>query len=544
MLARLLPFTLLVATAASGQALFFEQLPASQRVGGRSGAVTVERRSGATPITSGNTQVTISADSPLAQVAAAPEPWAAWGPTLQLAIPPGSSRTPPFYVRDGRPGLTSWLASASGFTAADAGLVVRTDAVTCDVETGTVLDTDAPPGCFNTRYAPYPVSTIGAAAGAAHRGSFGVLLVDAENGNGDAADTALYEDGAPIFGDYYSRSWVRVTSGNARGDILLGQLTNAQATSPSVLDVRVNTSTSALSLGGFEADAGYRSTQSDAGFSFGAWRLLEWAALGVGLADGGRRLWLDGQLVIEDRHVDFSGGRLAVARLAIGQPYTQDRRWLGTIDFDDIRSAVVPLASALRLGPATPAAVGDCVPLDVELVASATGAPTAGPEPFDVTLDAGAPLYVDGTCGTPGSVVRFGQGETRRTVSLRPAQVTETVQAGTIDFLGSQRSYAFQPRPDAGAPDAGVEDAGLPDAGGPDAGVEDGGLSDAGLDDAGAFDAGPTDAGPSPDAGAPEPRALAVGCGCSSVSAPVLLGLALALWRRRRLAPGSRARGA
>lgn len=461
-------------------------------------------------------------------MSATPEPWGAWGPTLQLPIGPGVSRTAPFYVRDGRVGTTRWSASAGGFAAADGGMVVRTDAITCDLETGTLLDSEAPPGCFNTRYLPYVVSTLAPSMQSAHRGSFGVLLSDMEMGVGDAADTALYEDGAPVFGDYFARSWVRVRTSNATGTVILVQLTNAQATSPSVVDVRLTTSSGVLSLGGFVADANYILTPGDGGMPVGDWHLLELQASGVGTADAGRRLWLDGQLVVEDRGLDFSGGRLAVARLAIGEPYAQDRKWQGTIDFDDVRSAAVPLATSLRLGTAS-GMVGGCVPVDLELVSSQRGGPVAATEAFDVTVDAGAVVFSDPACTAAGPLVPFAVGQSRKTFSIRPTATMTDVHASAADFLAARASYAFTPAIDAGLPDAGTPDAGVLDAGTPDAGVLDAGMTDAGAPDAGGADAG------APDAGVPdEPARLGVGCACSSAGGDFVWLALLALWRVRR----------
>jgi hypothetical protein len=528
---------LFVAGSASAQGLFFEQLPATQPLGGRSGAVTIERRNGNTPVTTGNVQVTISADSPVAQVSSTPEPWGLWGPTLQLPIGPGQSRTAPFYVRDGRVGTTRWTASASGFVSADGGNVVRTDSITCDVETGTVLDTDSPAGCFNTRYAPYPASFVGASMQSAHRGSFGVLLSDMEMGVGDAADMALYADGAPIFGDVFARSWVRVRSSNSMGTIILVQLTNADATSPSIIDVRLTTASGRLSVGGFAADANYLLTEGDGGLWVGDWHLLELQARGVGTSDAGRRLWLDGQLLVDDRGVDFSGGRLSVARLAIGEPYAQDRAWQGLIDFDDIRSAAIPLATSLRLVP-TSGTVGDCVPIGVELVSSQTGGPVAATQGFTVALDAGSLVFSDSTCTFQDSFVPFSVGQSRATFSVIPASTTDVIQASALDFLGTIASYSFTPLPDAGVPDAGVPDAGVLDAGVVDAGVPDAGVADAGADDAGLVDAGAVDAGPddggAADAGPTEPVQLGVGCACSSSGHDVAWLVVMGLWRLRK----------
>lgn len=454
----------LASPAAVAQSLVFESLPAESRVGGRSEAVSVMRlRADGQPDTTGTTQVTVSADSPQAQVSVDAEPWGAWGPTAQLSIAPGGSSTAKFFVRDGRPGVTTWTATASGTTSALQPMTVRTDAVTCGFETGTTLDTDTPPGCFNTLYAPYPVSSVTASMAAARRGTWGLRLIDGEGGLGDASDTALYEDGAPIFGAYYARAWVRLVSSNFLGGAIVLQLTNTAVQSPSLVDVRVAMDTGRLDVGGFDVNAQYALAVGDAGLSRGQWHLVELAATGVGQRDGGRELWLDGQSVAAERHVDFSGATLFVGRLAVGQPYASDRRWLGTLDFDDVRSAVVPLASRLSLAPVGAAYVGECVPVTVRLVDTPTGQPAAAPEAFvaRVTVPGDAGVFAEGSCVGVDVGVAFARGATEATFGLRPAAALTTVDVAADDFLGARRVYAFDEPPPLGlAPSAGVVEPG------------------------------------------------------------------------------------
>ncbi len=442
---------ILLASATWAQSLALLGLPASERLGGRSGAVVVERRaSDGTPLTTGNTSVTISADSPVAQVSTVAAPSGAWGPTVQVSISPGSSQSAPFYVRDGRPGATTWSATASGFMGATGVVTVRTDAVTCDVETGTVLDTELPPGAFNTRYAPYAQSSIGASMAAAHRGSFGVRLVDASGGTGDAADTALYEDGAPIFGAYHVRAWVRLAASNAVGEAIIVQLTNTETVSPSLLDLRVDMATQRIAVGGFIADAGYLLPAfADAGLSLGQWHLLEVLVSGAGTADGGRAAWLDGQPLVSSAHLDFSGSRMSVGRLAIGQPYAPDRRWQGTLDFDDLRSGAVPMASLLRLEAAPAAFVGECVPLTVSLVSTVTAQPTPTAEPATLELLAGVGtgLFTDAQCQVPGTSLVLPPGATSVGFSARPVRAVEELKVRTDDFVAAARLYSFDEAP-------------------------------------------------------------------------------------------------
>ena len=171
---------------------------------------------------------------PGGQVSIGPEPFSAWSAMVTVNILPGSSVSPPVFLRSGRRGLADWSAMAASYTSATATVVVRDDALTCDLESGTSLDTELPPGCFNVSIAPYPQSAMTISMGAAHRGSFGVRLVDGESSVGNAADTALFDDTAPTFGDFSARSWVRVVATNRLGAPIIAQLTNASGQSPSL----------------------------------------------------------------------------------------------------------------------------------------------------------------------------------------------------------------------------------------------------------------------------------------------------------------------
>lgn len=585
-------FVSLVALDARAQSLVVFGVPAELRLAGRTGGVTFERRAAdGTAHTSGNLAVLVTAP-PGGQVASAPEPFASWGMSVTVSITPGNSASPPVYLRAGRPGVASWTASAAGFTSAVVTVRVREDALTCDLESGTTLEAELPAGCFNMLIKPYAQSSLLAVAAAAHRGNFGLRLVDAESSNGDAADTALFDDGAPVFGDFHARSWVKVVTTNSMGSPIIAQLTNASGASPSLIDVKVR-SDLGLSLGGFGADAGYSQLDGDAGLRVGVWHLLELSVTGAGSSDGGRHVWVDGAPVLEQRGVDFSGTTMPVGRLAIGEPYADDRRWLGTIDFDDVRSAGVPLASQLALQAATDGGfVGECFPLEVQLRASFGGGLATTREPVDVRVDAGggAEVFIDSACAVPGAQASLAPDASVVVLSLRAVQPVASLEVSTRDFLsgtrevvvtvppmlevspllvrampgqvvtfvtlgGTGRGVTFRMvvNPSGGSVDAAGnyragpvtggfdvvearDSAGqtalgtieVVDAGVVDAGVMDAGVMDAGVVDAGEVDAGEVDAG-EVDAGITAPRSLGIGCGCTSGGESLFLLFLVAL---------------
>ncbi len=590
--ARRLAWLLLIgATPALAQSLVFQGVPTSLRLGGRSDALFVERLDAAgQPVTTGG-QLPVTFTAPAGgQVSLAPQPFAAWSLAVTVNIPAASSRTPPLYLRLGRRGLVNLFATASGFTDASATLLVRDDALTCDVETGTRLDTEVPPGPFNTLYAPTPSNTLAASMAGAHRGTFGLRLVDAQEVMGNAADTALYDDGAPIFGDYHARTWVRLVASRNQGSAIILQLTNAQAVSPSLLDVVLVAPDFSLQLAGFGADAGYSRVSTDAGLTLGQWQLLEFSVTGAGTADGGRYVWLDGALVLEQTHVDFSGPNLSVGRIAVGEPYASDLWWMGTLDFDDVRSAGVPLASRLDVHLASDAGfVGECQPMELQLRATWGNGLASTLEPVPVTLDAGldGELFLDPDCAVAGANVTMVSGAPVALFGLRASAPGVTVSAATLDFLpgrgvltsavapaldlapllsratpgqvisfvvtgGTGRGVRFgltvnasgasldaTGRYTAGPVVGGFDVMEVHDSAGQSAlatvevvaGVTDAGVSDAGLADAGLLDAGTTDAGPTE----PGPRPLAVGCGCGAMPGAGFAWLVFGALARRRL---------
>ena len=438
-IAKVVLLSSILALPALAQSLTFQGAPPSVRLGGRTLGVRVQRLNAAGfPVTAGNTMVVVTAP-PGGQISLGPQPFSAWSTTLTVGILPGSALSPQLYLRSGLRGLATWSASAPGFAPATATVLVRDDALTCDLESGTRLDTELPPGCFNVLVAPYMQSSMTISASAAHRGSFGVRLVDGESSPGNAADTALFDDTAPLFGDVSARTWVRVMASNGQPAPIIAQFTNATGQSPSLIDIKLRANLD-LAMGGFGADAGYSELVADAGLRLDTWHLLEFAVTGTGSSDGGRSLWLDGRLLLEQRPVDFSGALMSTQRLAVGEPYADDRRWMGTIDFDDVRSAGVPLASRLQVQAADGGFAGECLSLEVQLRAS-MGRLTAAGElvPIDLNAGGGAVVFIDPSCAVPGQQVVMQPNASIATLSFRASQPNFFIVATSPDFLSTRQ---------------------------------------------------------------------------------------------------------
>jgi uncharacterized protein (TIGR03382 family) len=219
-------------------------------------------------------------------------------------------------------------------------------------------------------------------------------------------------------------------------------------------------------------------------------------------------LWVDGARRSTSAAVNQSN--LAVASQSIGEAWTDDGVFAGTYDFDDYRSDYLPLASTLRWNAPAIVAVGDCVPVMVELVDSdGNGAPATYAFDADLSLGGGGGgLFMDASCATATSLAHFAVDARSATVYLRPSVPGDVqLSTGYVDFLSTGTTVTAVSAGDAGVP------------------ANDGG---AGSNDGGAGDGGFQPADPN--------LTLAVGCGCATLHPGLgaVAFAALVLLRRRR----------
>lgn len=188
--------------------------------------------------------------------------------------------------------------------------------------------------------------------------------------------------------------------------------------------------------------------------------------------------------------------------------------FLGTFDFDDVRSSTSPPASQLQLSVATAAAPGVCSPVFVRFEDSFS---VAAPAPYDafVTTQVSAGVggfYSDGACASPTTGVTVPSGSTEAMLYFRGQQEgVVLLDASHPDFIAGSAQVSIVAIPDdAGATiDAGADDdAGSAFDGGStvDAGASTDTGADANLDigNAAGADAGELSAG--------SPPHLAVSC--------------------------------
>lgn len=391
-----------------------------------------------------------------------------------------------------------------------AGVASAGEVLIDDFEATNRLTSDAPPGPWATLDS-YPNVSLTRSTAAARRGNAGLRLDDQASMMGAGDMTALYSPPLSLSQTASLRFWVRLTSTNARGGVTLGQLLSDLPDGRPFCDVGLELTTGQLQLNGADSAGAYVLTPSTVSFDAGSVMLVECAVRGMGSLAGERLLYANGVRVAEQRNLDLRDAGVQTA--AIGQPYSADRRFVGVIDFDEVRVADRLQASRIWVDAGVNAFVrGECTPVDVGFIDS-EGAPQ--PMPSDVLLSSTilqAQPFSDAACtmSSGGLVVPAGQTSVRFFVR---AGINSPV---TLDFSFSDLIGADFVRPivaagvDAGAPDAGSVDAGAPDAGAGPVSWEDAGV-------------------PAP------PQALQVGCGCTAVPPFWLLGaLALLLRATRR----------
>ena len=424
-----------------------------------------------------------------------------------------------------------------------------------DFEGPTLLTTDVPPGHWSG-LDPYAGVTLTISGAARHRGDGGLRLLDSSGNAGAGNMTSVYSPPLVLPATASLRFWMRVTATNEQGSSIVGQLLSGSA---AVCDVMAEFSSNRLSLAGEDQFATYGVTPSSIALDAGTTLLVECAVVGMGTTSGRRSLYVNGVLAAEQAGLDLTG--LSVTEADFGEPYSDDRSFVGLLDFDDVRVADRLQASRLWIDAGAPVvSQGECREVGFGLVA-ADGTASSLPYTSLVTATLGlGRAYSDSLCAAPTTDLLLDAGQPGGTFFLQPGVVgplavtithPDLVSAGLVlDVVatdagpdGGASSDAGDTdagAADAGAADAGAADAGAADASVADAGVADGGVADAGMADAGASDAG-SDAG-APDAGLPTSHPFAVGCGCAShgTSPLVALGLLAAIGRLRRRDRGPR----
>lgn len=368
----------------------------------------------------------LSSSSDAGEFSAGWDPSGPWSPRYAVTIAADASVSGPIYYRDRQLGLAAVSADAGPtWDSIQAAVAVGPEALVDDFESPGRLVTDVMPGPW-TGLIERLGATIVTAPAAAHRGSAGLRVTDPDSLGTPGAVTELSFAMAPRAGDFYARSWVRVSPTIASGTLSLVQILNNQAPSAlAMAEAILDLGTGGIALGGDDR-AGYQTTPASASLVSGRWTLLELAVDGAGGAAGTgcRRLWVDGQLVAERTGLDFSGTLWAAQAVELGEPWSDNRSFTGTIDFDDVRLSIRPQVShsAVQI-PLSSYPVGSCIPVTFTLQDSVSAGPWPSLEPVTLTPSAtgvAGVFFSSGLCtGPTASSLAVPAGQTSGTAYFR-----------------------------------------------------------------------------------------------------------------------------
>jgi hypothetical protein len=285
--------------------------------------------------------------------------------------------------------------------------------------------------CFDCVRGPSSIATSNAAA---HRGAFGGELIDAENitgaGSGAAASVVFSASSA-----VYVRAWVRVAETNGLGDtVLLNIINSAQ----NLNNVYLAYPDGSLSLAGSQQPDVFSRLPTGFALALGDWHLLEAAATGGGTDAGVRTLWVDGVQKATQTGLAWSGADWIASTFILGQAWSTDRRYVGKVDFDDLRISTEPMGSVLAVTASPPLTQGGCVPLTVELRDSVANAPAAAPYALDVAVSGPGAVFDDAACTHAIDSVRIDKGARLGTAFGRfDARGSVVLVASHPDFLSA-----------------------------------------------------------------------------------------------------------
>jgi hypothetical protein len=435
--------------------LVFTSLPQRLQVGATSAMMVVQRQRAddGVPIAAGAPARSVTFSSSSAGGAFSTQPGGPFTATLNVTIPAGASDSPPVYYRDGSSGSPIITASAttawvSGTQAVSVSSLLLWD----DVESGALLATSG--GKWSSQSTGGPATTIGALAAAARRGAFGLRVVDAESGAGTGSEAEVTYAHAPLrSGDYYFRTWFRLSGSNDVGNAQLFQVGNPFA----ALYLELDPAFRSLSAGGYQSDGTWTGEGGSLEIVPDRWHLLEVHAVGIGTTGAVRRTYLDGALNTSRTGQNWASQ--AAASLSVGEPWTDDKAFTGTLDFDDLRVTTAPPATLLRVtGPATIPAFS-CAPMTVSLHDSAVGALAEAPYDLAVGVSLrGLPgtVFLDSACSRLTSDVSIPAGARQATVYVSPSAIgAGELAASHLDFVEGSGSFtAVTGRPLAVTPAA------------------------------------------------------------------------------------------
>ncbi|MBN8233284.1 hypothetical protein JYK02_37790 [Corallococcus macrosporus] len=321
-----------------------------------------------------------------------------------------------------------------------------------DFETGTLLPEDTPPGRWDDS-GMVGTNTFTSGAAGAHRGRYGLTVVDRATASGSQA--SINANVTALTSEVHMRTWLRMRDVGAVGSAVVMQglpaLVELRLLAPGPaweLALRNGSGRTYVSLHGAKVEAE-------------RWSLVELRVRGMGTAAAEARLWVDG---IEQgpglTGLDLRDDANKVDKVVVGEPWSDTGTFTGFLDFDDVRVSDAPMASRLELRRPEAEGAKDCLAVDLSLRASSTGTLAPAPYDTDVSLavegDKGG-FHTEKDCDSPVTRVRLPTGTSERRMYFRPQGPAGTVtwQASHADFLPASLTVDVEALPsdaDGGGP--------------------------------------------------------------------------------------------
>lgn len=355
---------------------------------------------------------------------------AEWNAQVEVTFTPGQARSSPFFFRSPDAGPTTLGFAVDDGIATKGGLEVMPEVSFIDGESATLFTSETPRGPFDEIRVLQAGNALSMSPDAGHRGERGLRLVDGISAAGSTPIVAGFIEVLPVSPRVFMRGWVRVTASNGQGSLVLW-LAGGPGTP---LSLYLELDTRRYAVGGDSlAGVPFTYERSNLQFQVGEWHLVEVAADNLGGEFGLRTLWVDGVLQRSRTGIPLQG--VFVQRVQLGEPWTDDNRFSGIVDMDDVRLSVLAPASRLVVEP-TSGPPGACVPVSVGLLDS-TGAPSRAPYEVRAQLTPVAlAVFSDSGCTQATQTVTFGWGAKVATVwARREGAGPSTLAATHADFL-------------------------------------------------------------------------------------------------------------
>ncbi len=314
---------------------------------------------------------------------------------------------------------------------------------------GQLLTSDVPSGQWDTLN-PGAISTpLSLEAAAAHRGTKGLRATDTVSVPSTVGTGSSLQKRVLGFGNQFIRFWFRGTPDTDSTQAVAIAMIQADTVVDTVAEFYFEGGGRKLFVRAFDRMAAVATSSMQVDLDTSGWHLLELSAENMGTANGVVSASVDGIERVTLRNLDWNG--TAFKDLLIGEPFVDGHGYTGTLDFDDYRGSLSPLASRLALTlPIQPIAFGECVNATAQLNSS-RNTQIGATEAVDLQLTSPG-LQFGATCNSIGSAVVMPAGASTVSFAMRAVVAgTQQVSVSTTDFIGTSGLVTVVDGPDGGA---------------------------------------------------------------------------------------------